>query len=129
MPLTVPEAPADLLALFQAALADGRLFKLSWWKDSIPSSLPLLHMAMGGQLSGEALYICRFLLSIAMPLLLSSMRLWTRVYSVFLLLLLMYTMNSPTWRYPHCGFLALAYLVVAMWKLPNAAAAPKQKVR
>ncbi|CAE7423811.1 unnamed protein product [Symbiodinium sp. CCMP2456] len=76
MPLTVPEAPADMLALFQAALADGRLFKLSWWRDSIPSSLPLLHMAISGQLGGEALYICRFLLSIALPLLLSSMRMW-----------------------------------------------------
>ena len=52
--LEVPEAPADMLALFQAefagvllsessiwhlsvteaALADGRLFKLSWWRDS-----------------------------------------------------------------------------------------------
>ncbi|OLQ03170.1 hypothetical protein AK812_SmicGene13896 [Symbiodinium microadriaticum] len=119
MPLTVPEAPPDMLALFQAALADGRLFKLSWWRDSIPSSLPLLHMAISGQLGGEALYICRFLLSIALPLLLSSMRLWTRLYSVFFVILLMYTMNSPTWRYPHCGFFSLFYLVVAMWKLPN----------
>ncbi|CAE7378242.1 TL1 [Symbiodinium sp. KB8] len=109
MPLTVPEAPPDMLALFQAALADGRLFKLSWWRDSIPSSLPLLHMAISGQLGGEALYICRFLLSIALPLLLSSMRLWavaqegmcfasgsfelsrlqTRLYSVFFVILLM----------------------------------------
>mmetsp|Transcript_24649 Transcript_24649/g.55530 ORF Transcript_24649/g.55530 Transcript_24649/m.55530 type:complete len:386 (-) Transcript_24649:53-1210(-) len=124
MPLTVPEAPAELLALFQAALASGQVLRPSWWKDSIPSSLPLVHMAMSEQLAPEALYIVRFLLSIALPLLLSSMRMWTRMYSVFIAILLMYSMTGPVWRYPHWGFISLVYLAISFWKLPNAA---KQK--
>ncbi|CAK9041014.1 Uncharacterized protein SCF082_LOCUS23752 [Durusdinium trenchii] len=125
MPLTVPEAPPEIWASLQAALTDGRALSPSWWSRSIPSSLPLVHMAMNQQLSPEALYISKVLLSFALPLLLSSLEMWVKGYSIFLVILLMYSMNSPVWRYPHWGFIFLAYLAVAFWKLP--AAAEKRK--
>lgn len=126
MPLTVVEAPPELWAMLQAAMVDGRALSPSWWAQSVPSSLPLVHMAMRQQIASEALYISKVLLSFALPLLLSSMQIWVKGYSIFIVILLMYSMNSPVWRYPHWGFVSLAYLAVAFWKLPAAAEKSKR---
>ncbi|CAJ1359395.1 unnamed protein product [Effrenium voratum] len=121
MPLTVTDSRPELWSDIQAALADGRALRPGWWLEGLPSSPPLIHMAMVKQLPGEALYISKVLLSFALPLLLSPLRIWVRAYSIFIVILLMYTMNCPMWRYPHWGFVSLAYLAVAFWKLPSAA--------
>eukprot|EP00930_Biecheleria_cincta_P014762 TRINITY_DN12566_c0_g1_i1.p1 TRINITY_DN12566_c0_g1~~TRINITY_DN12566_c0_g1_i1.p1 ORF type:complete len:386 (-),score=73.68 TRINITY_DN12566_c0_g1_i1:158-1315(-) len=124
MPLTVTEMPFEPLA----AIADGRALRPTWWQQAVPSSPPLLHMAMSGRVAGEALYICKLLISFAPPLLLSSFRIWAKFYAVACFIIIMYAMNCESWRYPHFGFVTLAYLVFAFWKLPNAAAAvPKQR--
>ena len=106
----VPEASPELLwAALQGAV------------HQLPASMPLAHMAMSQQLAPEALYIAKLLLSFALPLLFSSLRVWAKVYSVFLVMLIMYSMNSPVWRcapqpfaavgrYPHLGFVSLSYL-------------------
>merc|ERR1712113_247179 len=91
----------------------------SWWRASVPSSAPLLHMALTGAAAGEALFICKLLIAFICPLLLSPFRMWTRAYAVACLLLSMYAMNSAEWRYPHVGFLSLLYSAWAFWKLPN----------
>ena len=83
----MPEAPSELLS---AALS-GALGQL-------PASLPLLHMAMRQQMAPEAFYIAKLLLSFLLPLLFSSLRNWPKVYAVFIVLLIMYSMNSPVWR-------------------------------
>lgn len=83
----VPEASPELLwAALQGAV------------HQLPASMPLAHMAMSQQLAPEALYIAKLLLSFALPLLFSSLRVWAKVYSVFLVMLIMYSMNSPVWR-------------------------------
>mmetsp|Transcript_28809 Transcript_28809/g.90805 ORF Transcript_28809/g.90805 Transcript_28809/m.90805 type:complete len:382 (+) Transcript_28809:83-1228(+) len=115
MPLTAKELPADVLS----ALLDGRALTLGWWRMAVPSSAPALHLALAGQLAGEALFICKLMIISACPLLLSPFRIWARFYAGACVLLLMYSMNSPEWQYPHVGFLALAYLAWAFWKLPN----------
>jgi len=86
----------------------------------VPSTAPALHLALGGQLAPEALFICKLMVVSACPLLLSPFRLWARFYSGACILLVMYSMNSPEWRYPHAGFVAFVYLAWAFWKLPNA---------
>ena len=126
MPLTVVEAPPEIWTLLQAAIADGRALSPSWWTRSIPSSLPLVHMAMRQQIASEALYISKVLLSFALPLLLSAFQIWGKGFSIAIVILLMYSMNSPVWRYPHFGFISLAYLAVAFWKLPGAAEKSKR---
>jgi len=129
MPLAVPELPSDGFSHFQAAFADGRAFQLSWWRDGIPSSPPLIHMAVGGQISGEAYFICKLLISFALPLVLSSLRMWAKFYAGFIFILMMYAMNCELWRYPHAGFFTLGYLVIAFWKLPSVAPmSSKQRV-
>lgn len=123
MPLTAQAFPADLLQ----ALLDGRAWHRRWWQAAMPGSPPLLHLALARQLSAEALFICKLAISFALPLLLSPLRLWSRFYAGACMLLAMYAMNSPAWRYPHVGFLALLYLMVAFWKLPEWAGAKEHR--
>lgn len=115
MPLTAQTLPDDAIT----AIFDGRAFNLSWWQANMKSSLPMLHMATVGQVSAESFFICKMLLAFACPLLLSPFRIWARFYAGACILLVMYAMNSPEWRYPHLGFFALVYLAWAFWKLPN----------
>lgn len=115
MPLTTPGAQTSLVN----AAMNGSIFSPAWWRESVPASPPLLHMALGGLLGGQALWLCRLLVSFIFPLVISPLRMWTRVYSGASILLLMYAMVSPAWSYPHVGFLALVYLVWALWTLPN----------
>lgn len=115
LPLTMLESPREVLA---RAVADG---EFRWWQ-SVTASPPLLHMALGGGLSDEAVFICKLLLALALPLLLSPFVLWTRIYAAACALLLMYSMNSDVFFYPHVGFLSLIYLVFALWRLPHAVA-------
>jgi len=115
MPLTAAELPADLVSAF----LDGRALSMSWWQLSVPSSPPMLHMGIAGTVTGEALFLCKLMVGFALPLLLSPFRMWLRAYSIACFILIMYAMNSPLWRFPHIGFLVLAYLVWAFWKLPN----------
>lgn len=90
--------------------------ELQW---GAPGTPPLLHLAVAGTLGHEARLICKWLLSFALPLLLSPLQMWTRFYAGACLLLAMYTMNSPIWRFPSWGFATLLYLVYAFWKLPS----------
>jgi len=115
MPLSALDFPSD--ALF--AFLDGRALRLAWWRAAVPASSPLLHMALAGQLGTEALYLCRLLTAFALPLLLTPLIMWTRVYAVACVILLMYSMNSGDFRYPHVGYLVLLYLTWAFWKLPD----------
>merc|ERR1712060_955312 len=115
MPLTAQTLPDDAIN----AILDGRALRLYWWQGNMKSSLPMLHMATVGQMSTESFFICKMLLAFACPLLLSPFRIWARFYAGACILLMMYAMNSPEWRYPHLGFFSLAYLAWAFWKLPN----------
>merc|ERR1712032_214341 len=115
MPLSALDLPSDGLSAF----LDGRAFRAAWWRTAVPSSWPLLHMALAGQLGTEALYLCRLLTAFALPLLLTPLVMWTRVYAIACAILLMYSMNSDGFRYPHVGYLALLYLIRAFWKLPD----------
>lgn len=115
MPMTAKDLPAGGLS----AILDGRVLRPSWWRLAVPSSPPALHLALVGQLAPEALFICKLMIVSACPLLLSPFRIWTRFYAGACVLLVMYAMNSPEWRYPHAGFVAFAYLAWAFWKLPN----------
>lgn len=115
MPLTTQKLPGD----FFAALVDGRVLSRAWWQAATPGSPALLHLALAGMMSPEALLICKIVISFAFPLLLTPFRMWTKFYAGACVLLCMYAMNSPAWRYPHMGFLVLIYLVWALWKLPG----------
>mmetsp|Transcript_30728 Transcript_30728/g.77411 ORF Transcript_30728/g.77411 Transcript_30728/m.77411 type:complete len:382 (-) Transcript_30728:6-1151(-) len=115
MPLTTQSLPGD----FFAALLDGRVLSRAWWQTSSPGSPALLHLALAGLMSSEALFICKLIISFAFPLLLTPFRMWTKFYTGACVLLCMYAMNSPVWRYPHVGFLVLMYLAWALWKLPG----------
>ncbi|CAE8692173.1 unnamed protein product, partial [Polarella glacialis] len=75
-----------------------------------------------------AWFICKLLIGFSSPLLLSPFRLWAKFYTGACMLLMMYAMNCEQWRYPHIGFFALGYLVVAFWQLPNAAPSPKSRM-
>jgi len=121
MPLTTQSLPTDLFA----ALLDGRALSREWWQMSSPGSPAMLHLALAGGMSPEALFICKLVISFAFPLLLTPFRLWTKFYTGACVLLCMYAMNSPVWRYPHVGFLVLAYLAWALWKLPSLEMASK----
>merc|ERR1711879_82889 len=114
MPLTAEDIPSGVFE----AIADGRAFSPHWWKASVTSSSPLLHLAMIGQVSGEAYYLSKILVAFAVPLLLSPINLWPKFYAGACLLLAMYCMVSEAWVYPHIGFLTLLYLVWAFWTLP-----------
>mmetsp|Transcript_158425 Transcript_158425/g.279595 ORF Transcript_158425/g.279595 Transcript_158425/m.279595 type:complete len:378 (+) Transcript_158425:46-1179(+) len=111
MPLTTTDG---FRADFVSGILNLSALDPGWWKSALPGSAPLLHMV-----SGPPYFICRILLSSALPLLLSPFSMWTRVYSVASVLLVMYTMNLPEWQYPHIGFVTLIYLVWAFWKLPG----------
>merc|ERR1712086_636196 len=98
---------------------NGSIFSPAWWRETVPASPGMLHLALGGALSGQALWILRLLVSSAFPMVLSPFRMWTRVYSVACVILVMYAMNSAAWQYPHVGFVAIMYLIWAFWTLPN----------
>merc|ERR1711920_1104108 len=115
MPLIAKEIPAGWLT----AVLDGRAFRAAWWRASVPSSAPLLHMALLGTIAGEAYFICKLMVAFLCPLLLSPFRIWTKFYAGGCVMLAMYAMNSDEWRYPHIGFISLLYLSWAFWKLPN----------
>ena len=83
-----------LAVLYMPLTADAA----PWLEPGAPASPSLLHMAFRGQIAGEAHWICKLLLSMAVPLLLSPLRLWTRFYSGACVLLAMYAMNSDGWR-------------------------------
>lgn len=122
MPLTASAVPGDL----PEALFDGRLLQRSYWKASCPGSPALLHLALLGQMSAESLFLCKLVISFAFPLLLTPFRLWSKFYAGACLLLAMYAMNSPVWKYPHAGFLVLLYLVWAFWTLPGSSPPDKE---
>lgn len=113
MPTTMANLPADFLA----AVVDGRAFSIGWWQASVLASQPLLHMALIGQVAPEALFLMKLLIALALPWLLSPFHTWLRGYAGGCVILMMYAMTSSVWRYPHVGFLALAYLVWAFWNL------------
>lgn len=118
MPLSAQTLPTNVVQAF----LDGRALQRSWWQASFLGSDALLHLALDGKLSPEALFICKLMISFAFPLLLSPFRLWTRFYAGGCALLAMYSMNAAVWRYPHVGFSVLIYLVWALWKLPGVSA-------
>lgn len=125
MPLTCPEpGPPGVLD----AVLDGRAFRPAWWQ-TVPASLPLLHMGLLGEIAGEALFICKLITASAVPLTLSPMNLWTKCYSIACVLLAMYAMTSPRWLYPHVGFVTLLYLAWAFWKMPPVDQAQERKRR
>jgi len=115
MPLTTSGANAPVLP----AVLNGSILSPAWWRAAVPASPALLHVAMAGLLGGQALWLLRLLVSCVFPLVLSPFSMWMRVYAVGFVMLIMYSMNSPVWRYPHVGFLALFYLIYAFWTLPN----------
>jgi len=115
MPLTTTGPTQPVIG----ALQDGSALSLQWWKANVPSSPALLHLALAGLLGPQALWLLQLLVSFAVPLLFSPLRRWTRGYSVGCVILMMYSMNSPAWKYPHVGFLTMGYLAWAFWVLPN----------
>lgn len=114
-PLTALSLPSDPAS----AVLAGHVFSLAWWKTQVQSSPAVLHMCMGGLILPQALFICKLLLSSALPLVLSPYQIWAKFYAGACVLLAMYAMNGKLWLYPHCGFLALIYLVWAFWRLPG----------
>lgn len=115
MPLSAEEYPAD----FFMALMDGRAFGWSWWRGAFPGTPPLIHLAFAGAVPPQALYLCKILITLAIPLLLSPFTMWVKGYSIGCVILVMYAMTSELWRLPHVGFVVLLYLAWAFWKLPN----------
>eukprot|EP00927_Polykrikos_kofoidii_P054200 TRINITY_DN48656_c0_g1_i1.p1 TRINITY_DN48656_c0_g1~~TRINITY_DN48656_c0_g1_i1.p1 ORF type:complete len:380 (-),score=46.11 TRINITY_DN48656_c0_g1_i1:227-1366(-) len=115
MPITAAEYPTDVVS----ALLDGRALRWAWWQSAVPSSPPLLHLALVGLAGPEALFLMKLLIVSVLPLLFSPFSAWLRVYSVACVILVMYVMNMAVWRFPHIGFCVLLYLVWAFWKLPN----------
>merc|ERR1712194_457830 len=107
--------PTDIIP----ALLDGRAWHGSWWAAAVPGTEPLLHLGLSGALSSQGFMFCKFLIVFAFPLLLSPFRYWAYVYAGACVLLVMYTMTSEVWIYPHIGFATLFYLVYAFWKLPG----------
>lgn len=117
MPLSAPAWPSD----WGQALVGGRVLSLAWWRTAFPGTPPTLHLAIAGLLGPEAYFICKVLVSFALPLLLTPFRIWTKFYAGACLLLAMYSMNTPVWRLPHLGFVVLLYCVYAFWRLPSMA--------
>eukprot|EP00929_Paragymnodinium_shiwhaense_P108479 TRINITY_DN74794_c0_g1_i1.p1 TRINITY_DN74794_c0_g1~~TRINITY_DN74794_c0_g1_i1.p1 ORF type:complete len:380 (-),score=52.38 TRINITY_DN74794_c0_g1_i1:148-1287(-) len=115
MPVSAQEYPSDIIF----ALCDGRALRLAWWSEAVPASPPLLHMGLAGLAASEATYICKLMITMALPLLVSPLRLWLKFYAVGCVLLAMYCMNSNGWRFPHIGFVVIVYLAWAFWKLPS----------
>merc|ERR1712137_189537 len=109
MPLSASDIPPD----WPSAALDGRMLRTSWWRASVPSTPPLLHMALLGAVAGEAMFICKLMIAFMVPLLLSPFKMWAKFYAVACVLLAMYSMTAQGWRYPHIGFLSLAYLAWA----------------
>jgi hypothetical protein len=96
MPLTAQEVPSDLIE----AVLDGRALSLSWWRVGLTPSMPLLHMALIGTVAPEALFLCKLLLAFAVPLLASPYSMWCRFYAVACVILAMYSMTAPDWKFP-----------------------------
>ncbi|CAK0859661.1 unnamed protein product [Prorocentrum cordatum] len=88
-------------------------------EEGLGGTAPLLHLAVSGQVPPQALLTCKVMLSCAVPLALSPLRIWVRLYAVGCALLAMSGMNSPAWRggNPHLGLALLVYLTCGFWCL------------
>lgn len=115
MPLSAEQVPSGVVD----AITDGRALSLHWWQSSFPPTLPLLHLAVTGSVSGEAYLILKMMMACAVPLLLSPIDIWPKFYAGACVLLAMYSMVGSAWAYPHIGFLVLLYLAWAFWTLPS----------